>query len=175
MIEKKNCTEIGTCIKAHGIKGELVIRLLSDWDINSFDTDFLFFDLDGGLVPFRVESIREKNDTDILVKLEDIEGEEKGAFLFDKPVHVDNAHISVETNDSIKPGGVTGFTAVDLKVGELGVIKGILEINNNPLFEIEYHNQELLIPVVEDFISEIDETNKKIIFDLPEGLIDLAE
>ena len=41
------------------------------------------------------------------------------------------------------------------------------------ILQTKVDNKEVLIPLSEDFITEVDEQNKKIAFDLPPGLIDI--
>ncbi len=44
---------------------------------------------------------------------------------------------------------------------------------NNPLFRVRISNREVLIPAVEEFITNIDQGLQLIEFDLPDGLLDL--
>ena len=52
MIQKENCQKIGTIIKAHGVKGELIVQ----FDVEIFETlretESIFIEIDGYLVPF---------------------------------------------------------------------------------------------------------------------------
>jgi 16S rRNA processing protein RimM len=36
-----------------------------------------------------------------------------------------------------------------------------------------YKNKEIILPLVNDFIEKIDETDRKIYYNAPEGLIDV--
>lgn len=66
-----------------------------------------------------------------------------------------------------------GYMAYDVTLGELGEITGILDIAKNPLFEIKSGEAEFLIPITDDFIQGMDDKKREILFDLPEGLIEL--
>ena len=44
---------------------------------------------------------------------------------------------------------------------------------NQYLFEVIVNEKRILIPIVDEFIVNIDNDNKKIIMNLPEGLTDL--
>ena len=93
MINKKNCRQIGLFVKMHGTKNEFVLRLFDTYSIEDLPDDFLFIDIDGGLVPFKIESIREKNDQDLLIKLSGVEKDEAERYM-DAPIYVDNKAIS---------------------------------------------------------------------------------
>ncbi|MFT7345180.1 MAG: 16S rRNA processing protein RimM, partial [Lentimonas sp.] len=42
-----------------------------------------------------------------------------------------------------------------------------------PLFEVLKGDIEILIPMIDHFLVKIDRENKKVIMDLPEGLIEM--
>ncbi|MNT82127.1 16S rRNA-processing protein RimM [compost metagenome] len=63
--------------------------------------------------------------------------------------------------------------AVDEALGELGEI---LEVNEYPqqfVATVLYQETEILFPLNEDFIVEIDDEEKILTLDLPEGLLDV--
>ena len=55
----------------------------------------------------------------------------------------------------------------------IGKIIDIIENKNQDLFEVVVNEKRILIPIVDEFIVNIDNDNKKIIMNLPEGLTDL--
>ncbi len=172
MIDKSRCRNIGECVKRHGVKGELIIRLNPQLSINSIETDFIYFELEGGLVPFKIDSIRSKNSTDILVAFYDTENENTVNRLIPSQVYVEGSDLQVDTSNSDDLSSFIGWKATDVNSGELGVITDIIEITNNPLFVIDKKGTELLIPANDDLVSDIDRENRVIALTLPEGLLD---
>ncbi|MBK3517265.1 ribosome maturation factor RimM [Carboxylicivirga marina] len=178
MIEKHNCRQIGVLVKTHGIAGEVVIRLFDEFTIDDLDTEFLFLDLDGGLVPFSIDELREKKHADILVKLEQVKSDRQALTIIDAPVYVEKSLESDESKESISSQNFSAYQLVGYQCqavghGHIGEIIAIREIAKNPLFEIDNDGEEVLIPIAEHFIAGIDDEQQLIIFDLPEGLIDL--
>ena len=55
----------------------------------------------------------------------------------------------------------------------IGKIIDIIENENQDLFEVVFNEKRILIPLVDEFVVNIDNDNKKIIMNLPEGLTDL--
>ena len=55
----------------------------------------------------------------------------------------------------------------------IGKIIDIVENKNQDLFEVVVNEKRILIPIVDEFIVNIDNDNKKIVMNLPEGLTDL--
>ncbi len=177
MIEKHNCRQVGVIVKSHGIAGEIVIRLFNEFSIDDLDTKFLFVDLDGGLVPFFLEEARQRNKTDVLAKLEQIKDDKGADQVMDAPVYVEKL-ASTNTSNSASEQGFSAYQLIGYQCqavgyGPIGEVVAIKEISKNPLFELEYDGRELLIPIVEDFIVGIDDESRTIVFELPEGLIDL--
>jgi 16S rRNA processing protein RimM len=68
---------------------------------------------------------------------------------------------------------VIGFTIEDKNFGEVGIIKAINDSTAQALFEIDRHGTEVLIPMNDEFIVEVNRDKKTIFVETPEGLIDL--
>jgi 16S rRNA processing protein RimM len=58
-------------------------------------------------------------------------------------------------------------------LGNIGKIVSINDSSAQPLFEIMKDETEILIPMIDAFIVQIDRANKKVVLDTPEGLVDL--
>jgi len=171
MIQKEQCVKVGYVSKPHGVKGELSVSLFDGFYSEDLEPEFLLLDIDNGLVPFYIESLRVKGSKTFLVKLEDLESEEKARDFTGIEVYVESKDISSE--EDFHSGSFIGFSVVDESKGDIGVISGVNEISNNPLFIIDCNGDEILVPIAQDFIVGIDDDNKIIAVDLPDGLVDL--
>jgi 16S rRNA processing protein RimM len=172
MIEKHTCRQIGVVVKTHGIAGEVVIRLFDEFSIDDMDAEYVFLDLDGGLVPFYLEEAREKKQSDVLVKLEQLKSDDAALRVIDALVYVEKSE--QEDNEADAPFSayqLVGYECQAVGHGSIGKIVAVQEISKNPLFEIDNNGEELLIPIVDHFIADIDDEQQLVIFDLPEGLI----
>jgi 16S rRNA processing protein RimM len=61
----------------------------------------------------------------------------------------------------------------DKRLGIVGEIQSINDSSAQPLFEVLNDDVEILIPMIDHFLVKIDRDNKKVIMDLPEGLIEM--
>ena len=123
MIEKKNCRQIGVLVKVHGINGEFVLRLFDEFSMDDIQFKFLLLDIDGGLVPFEVESTREKNGSDVLVKFAPIAGNEDESRYIDSPVYVNKTDIiEAEKAEGFTTYQLIGYKAYDERSGYIGVV-----------------------------------------------------
>ena len=59
----------------------------------------------------------------------------------------------------------------DITAGEIGVIEYINDQTSQHLFVVNKNGKEILIPINDDFILNLDRTNKIINLKLPDGLL----
>lgn len=176
MLDKKDFTLIGSMGKPHGVAGEASVRLSPQMDNAEPTPSFIFIEVDGGLVPFRVESYRYKADDILLVKLPLLHHEDKIKKLVNFDVFISPSEVNPGAANMNNPETFSGYEVVDQKNGPLGKVNHIQDISGNPLFIIENSKgEEIMIPVAEEFILNIDDRQKVIEMDIPEGLLDLNE
>jgi 16S rRNA processing protein RimM len=174
MIDKSKLLKIGTLAKPHGVTGEMLIRMLPQWQGYEPDPDYLFIDLRGGLVPYEVHSIRYRNDLDLLVILDTISTEEKARRVQSADVYIDPdelGHEPAHTEFSIQQ--LVGFEVNDKTMGPLGKIRSVADIQNNPLIELFFKEREILVPIHSEFIVNIDMEKRQMDIDAPAGLIEM--
>ena len=68
---------------------------------------------------------------------------------------------------------VIGFEIEDQRLGVFGKIVSINDSTAQPLFEVLNGAVEMLIPMIDHFLVKIDRENKKVIMNLPEGLVEM--
>jgi 16S rRNA processing protein RimM len=68
---------------------------------------------------------------------------------------------------------VIGFEIEDKRCGIIGKIVSINDTSAQPLFEVINGDVEILVPMIDQFLIKIDRENKKVIMDLPEGLVEM--
>jgi 16S rRNA processing protein RimM len=177
MITNQEITPVGRTVKTHGIKGELSVS----FDKVPFDEDdikFFVFDVDGIFVPFFIEDYRFKTDFTAIYKFEGIDSEEQARELNNKTIYIHNDFlINLVDDEPMDIYSFIGFSITDNSLGDLGKITEIDDSTQNVLFIVNNKKDELLVPASDYLITDIDEENKIIYMDLPEGLVnmDLAE
>ncbi|MDR0542203.1 MAG: ribosome maturation factor RimM [Dysgonamonadaceae bacterium] len=169
MITREDLVKIGKFNKPHGIKGELSFSYADDSFGNSAKP-FLICELDGIFVPFRLEEYRFTSGSAALVKLKTIDSGDKARRLANHDVYFPKNQIQTSNEAMSAWDFFLGFTVIDEKTGEIGVISEIDDATLNTLFIVQRKDEELLIPAAEDMITHIDETKKKIHVTLPDGL-----
>ncbi len=166
---------LGFINKTHGFQGELSLAIDSDISLSleQFKSSFLFIEIDGLPVPFFVETIREKSGG-VLVKFETIDTELQAKKIVGKKVLAEQMTEDKQDNDE-EPAWfhLLGYSVTDKTYGNLGSILEIQELPMQFLAACQVKNKEILFPLHEEFILEIDDVKHTILIDLPEGLLDV--
>ena len=171
MIRKEELYKIGKFNKPHGVQGELLFTFTDDV-FDRVDCDYLVCEIDGIFVPFYLKEYRFKSDSSALVLLDGVDSVEKARMFTNIDVYFPTKLIGEEHQSELSVAYFVGFTAQDVHHGVLGKIIDIDDSTANVLFSILQDNgREVLIPVRDELITEIDHDNKMITFDLPEGLV----
>lgn len=159
-------TDIGYLSKTHGIKGQLILR--ADKDFYFEELKVAFIESSTGLAPHFVKRIS-PNNVGFIIELEETDTVEKAKLLIGKKIFVDAELVEVDEDDS----DWIGFDLIDNKLGLIGKIEKVSDNGIQILVSIIYNNKEIILPLVDDFIVKIDETERKIYYNAPEGLIDV--
>jgi 16S rRNA processing protein RimM len=157
---------IGYFSKTHGVKGQLLLKVERDLDLENLKA--VFVDSTTGKAPYFITEIKESNQG-LIVGLEEISSVEKASSLVNKTAFADASLAEEE-----EPGEEwTGFELIDKLHGSLGHVIASSHNGAQVLLSFLYKDKEVILPLVEQFIEQVDEENKKIFFCAPEGLIEL--
>lgn len=172
-MRKEDCFYLGKIVKKHSFKGEVVIKLDTDEPELYRNMESVFVDLGGNLVPFFIEKSSLSKRTMLRVKFEDLNTEEEADSIMKSGIYLPIDLLPKLEGDKFYFHEVIGFKIVDVNFGEVGTLVNINDSAAQPLFEIERGDQEVFIPMIDDFIKKVDRENNQIQVETPEGLIDL--
>ena len=172
MIGQSEVQRIGTIVKPHGVSGEMAIAVPASLEWTD-DLDCLVCSMDGILVPFWIESLREKSRTTLLVKFENIDTVEQTSRFIGVTVYMPVRFIA-ETETGLPSWSMfIGWSVTDATAGLLGSIAAVDESTPNVLFLVREGERERIIPANEEWITGVDKENRTIVYNLPEGLAEL--
>lgn len=169
MLRKEDFIYFGRFTKPHGTKGE--IGITGENFLLGEECDFIACEIDGILVPFFIESLRNKNNDTIIVKLERLNSAESVRFLTNCSTYIPREWIDEEEN--LTWNYFIGFEIEDEILGKIGTITAVDESTINTIFVVKHNENEILIPANENIITNINQEQRVITFRLPEGLINL--
>lgn len=165
-----NTEEIGYISKTHGLKGHVILRLNELVRIDEESIKSVFLEINGSQVPYFIEECR-PNNTGYILKLETIDVVDTSKKLIGKKAFALSDFI-LEEEESLNE--FIGYTIIDSKLGNIGVISDIDEKTDNVIVKVIHPTgTEIILPFNDDFIIEIDDDLRTIEFNAPEGLIEM--
>ena len=172
-MKKEDCFYLGTIVSKFSFKGEVLVKVDTD-DPETYTTlESVFIAMGNELVPFFMEKVRLHKSNLLRIKFEDIDDEPAADTLMRADLYLPLAALPKLEGNKFYYHEVIGFAVKDTRLGHIGMLKSINDASSQPLFEIEDDGKEILIPIHDEFIKEVDRASKTILVETPEGLIDL--
>lgn len=171
-MQKEDCYYVGKITKPHGFKGNLIVHLETDEPELYENMESVFIETNGMLVPFFFEFTQVHGNNKLLVKFEDVSAEE-AERLVNKELYLPLDTLPELEGNDFYYHEIIGFTLYDQTNTEIGVIQSINDSTAQALFELEFEGKQILIPIVDEWILEVDRKNQAILVKVPDGLIDL--
>lgn len=169
---------IGRTRKAHGLIGELKVSIEERYLEDFLKNERVFLDLKGVKIPYFISNVRGKGE--MILKLEEVDDRDAAIALQSRDIMLREQDILPEHAREFEfeeaPGltyaHLVGFLLVDEILGELSAIDEVLDMPQQEMAMLKYKGREVLVPLNEQFIRSIDEANRRVTMDLPDGLMD---
>ena len=178
MIIPDKLRSIGKFQRTHALQGELNAYLEVD-DEYLLEHPWVIVEMEGIPTPFHVESVRPKGATTSLVKLTGVDTETKAKIFVNHEILTDGDNMQdyeEDDEDGFYASDFTGYLLKDaVEYKNIGVITGVNTASeDNPLFEVTTEGgREVLVPVAQELMREIDPDCKVLSMVIPDGLLDL--
>lgn len=171
-MSKEECYELGYIVKPLGLKGEMAVILDVD-DIEDYaDLESVLVEESGALVPYPVKSLR-INGSKIAILLDEINTIEKAEKLRGKKLYLPLEELPELDEGAYYLHELVGYQVVDSVHGQLGEVTVIYNLPAQDLLAMTYKNVEVMIPVNEAIIKEVNHETKVIHTELPDGLLEI--
>jgi 16S rRNA processing protein RimM len=162
----------GKLVAVHGLKGELILKHELGKKSSLKDVKAIFIeDKKDSFFPWFIETAKAKSADEVLLKLESIDTREAAAKISQKEIWLteeDFKNLSAKS----APANLLGYTIINNK-DRLSEILEVVEQPHQLLCRIEINKKEVLIPINESFLKNIDHKKKEVIVELPDGLLDI--
>ena len=172
-MQKEDCFYLGKIVKKYSFKGELLAKLDTDEPELYEALDAIFIDIRGSLIPYFIEHSQLHKSDLLRLKFEDVETEDDADALLKCELYLPMAALPKLEGNKFYFHEVIGFTVTDKNFGPVGTITSINDATAQALFVLDRKGLELLIPMNDEFIVEVNRSTRTITVDTPEGLIDL--
>ena len=172
-MRKEDCFYLGKIAKKFSFKGEVLAYLDTDEPELYQELESVFVEINNNLVPFFIEnSSLHKNDF-LRIRFEDMESEDDADRIMGCAIYLPIKMLPKLTGNKFYYHEVIGFEIEDKRIGVFGKIVSINDSTAQPLFEVLNGDIKILVPMIDHFLVKIDRDNKKVVMDLPEGLVEM--
>ena len=148
---------VGKIVNTHGIKGEVKVIPLTE-EVSNFKRYKKVLIDDNWM---DIQSVKFQKDR-VILKLDGIDDMNQAENYKNKYVKILRSTEPELDDDMYYIVDIIGSQLEDTSGKKLGVIYDVIQTKNNDVYWIK-EPKELLIPVLEEIVTSIDEKNKKVI------------
>jgi 16S rRNA processing protein RimM len=164
--------QFGKFAASHGVKGDLILVHSLGKKTNLKGVEALFIETSKDqFLPYFVENVKAKTADELFIKLEGVDTMEQARLLTPKSVWLSEKDFHAQT----KSGSVLsllGFELFDRKKS-LGIIEEVIEQPHQLLCVIRIKGVEVMVPVHDNNLINMDPKKKRVEVEVPEGLVDV--
>ncbi len=163
---------LGLITKTHGYDGKVVAFLDVDDPSAYAELEMVFLNIHGQPVPFFIEE-RSLNNNKLIVRFQDVATADEADDLVKKEMYLPLSALPALSGNKFYYHEVKGFAVEDATFGPVGTIEEILDYPAQAVMQVFREGKEILIPVSDAVIREVDRKRKVIRIQAPEGLLEL--
>ena len=175
-MSKFRLVEVGDVRKTHGYAGELKINVEVGFEDLVEEAQYLYIGKTlERAIPYRVVQLR---GADWIFKLEELSNKEDAGLLRGQGVYVQAPADFVTPAEEMDKDlqrfkRFEGYTLADGEGNEVGEILNIDLYPGQLMAAVDYQGREVMIPLHDNLILAVELNNKRLLMNLPEGLLDL--
>ena len=162
---------IGKITKRFGIRGELVVYLDTDEPEKYHQLESVFFDINGEPIPFFVKEIKIKAKDQLIVFFQDIDNK-TAAHYMNTDLYLPISSLPVLEGNKFYYHEIKGFSVIDTVHGHIGVCENVLDSSPQAVMQIAHPKGEILVPLVDNFIKNVNREARTIEIETPQGLVE---
>ncbi len=171
-MRKDDCFQLGHISRLHGFKGWIVAVFDTDRPEAYQNLESVLIEWNDELVPFFIEEMSRNSKGHFIIKFEDITNEAAAQKLVNSELWLPLSALPKLKGKNFYYHEVIGYQVV-VEGKAIGPCTNIIDSSAQALFLIDAQGKEVLIPAIDEFILEIDRTNRRLLLSPPEGLLDL--
>lgn len=163
--------QLGFVASAHGLRGEVLVRLHSPGSDALDRVSTLELKRPDSSATFGICAARPHKDGWLLT-LEGVSTREAAVGLRGCTVHVPTSALPPLDEGEFYLDTVIGYRMVDAAAGDLGEILGVLTTTIDMLVVRDAQGRELIVPLLDGVVEEVDHTGRTVQVTVPDGLLD---
>lgn len=163
---------IGRVVNAHGVLGMIKVLPTTE-DPKRFELlkEVLIEDIKGNTKNYTIKSVKYINKF-IILALKEITDMNTASLLKQGIIKIPREQALPLEQDEYYVSDLIGLEVYDNKGTKLGDLVDIIFTGSNDVYVVDNGKKELLLPAIKQCIESIDLSNKKMIVNILEGLLD---
>lgn len=173
ILDKNTCFYLGKITTSKGVRGSAYAFFDVD-DLGSYENlPSALMDISGELQPIFFSKCIQQSGK-ILIEIEGIDSDDAIRPFIGKDLYLPLNALPKLSGNKFYYHEVINFEVIDSKLGSIGSVAEVYESGVNPLLSVLHSTKsEILIPINDAIIKEVDRVKKCILIDAPEGLVDM--
>lgn len=171
-MKKEDCYLLGKITRRHGLKGNVILKLDTDQPEHYNKLESIFIEINGLLVPFFIEKSQWSKQDSLNVFFKNA-SEQLVDQTLGRNVFLPLSTLPKLSGSKFYYHEVIGFEIREEDGKTCGNIASINDQTAQHYFILNLADKEVIIPVIKDWILEVNREEKYIKMQLPEGLMDV--
>ena len=159
---------MGKIVNVVGLKGEVKVYSYTDRNERFEELESIWLENK----VYNIENVRYQNKV-VILKLEGINDRNQAEAQRNKKVYIEETDLQELPEDTYYVSDLIGMEVVT-ESGKLGTISDVIQNSAQDLYEVKTEEgKKVYIPVVKQFVIDVDMDSRIVKVELPEGLLDL--
>jgi 16S rRNA processing protein RimM len=164
---------VGRIARAHGIRGQVIVNLETDFPDERFTPGATMYTERGGaLTPLTLTTVRFQNGRPV-IGVEGVETMSEAEQLAGLQLRVPLEQLARLPEDTFYHHDLVGCQVMTQDGQNVGMVEGVEGTFEGSRLVVGGARGEILIPLAKDICRTIDVAGKRIVIDPPDGLLDL--
>ncbi len=165
--------KIGKIVNAVALRGEVKVYHYSDYKERFEELDSVLLEHKGKYEEYGIEGVRYQKEM-VILKLKGVSDRNAAEALKERDIYITEADLRELPEDTFYIRDLIGCKALSADDGsEIGEITDVLQNSAQDIYQIRLANGKVtLIPVVAEFVKEVDIEHKTVKIRLIPGFID---
>lgn len=166
---------VGLITRAHGVKGEVAVRTLTEVE-SRFQPGSVLLLGPGGERPLTVGSVRGPHHGRLLVRFREVGGRDEAEAIRGHVLLVDSGQApTLSESDRFWVHQVVGLEVRTEDGRSIGRVREVLHSPANDVWVVDGAGGEILVPAVREVVAEVDLPGALVVIREVPGLLDQAE
>jgi 16S rRNA processing protein RimM len=174
-MDLKDCFYLGKIGRPRSFRGEVNFIFDNDTPELYLDMKELLVLVGKKLVIYRVDHISLKNNGQGIIKFKGFNSKVDVDRIKNFEVYLSNEYLPELDEKDYYIHDLVGCMVIDENLGEIGTVREVNIATAQRLLMIGDEINEKIVPLIDQFVLDINKTEKIIKTNLPEGLLDLNE